>query len=56
MDEALKPKRHRLRRYLATGLVVASAALVAAIGIAPFVFLIWMVRTVTRWLGLFIGR
>lgn len=55
MDRALEPKRHRFRRNLTTGLLVASAALVTATGIAPFVFLIWMVRTVARWLGLFIG-
>ncbi|RRN66911.1 hypothetical protein EIQ31_24065 [Agrobacterium deltaense] len=51
MDKALDPKRHRFRRNLTTALVVAAAALVAAVGIAPFVFLIWMVRTVARWLG-----
>lgn len=55
MDKALDTKRHRFRRNLTTALVVAAAALVAAVGIAPFVFLIWMVRTVARWLGLFIG-
>lgn len=52
MDRALEPKRHRFRRNLTTGLFVASAALVTATGIASFVFLIWMVRTVARWLGL----
>ncbi|SCY16939.1 hypothetical protein [Rhizobium sp. NFACC06-2] len=55
MDKALYPKRHRFRRNLTTTLIIASVALVAAVGIAPFVFLIWMVRTVARWLGLFVG-
>ncbi|NTE58468.1 hypothetical protein G6M78_25665 [Agrobacterium tumefaciens] len=55
MDKALDTKRHRFRRNLTAALVVASAALVAAVGIAPFVFLIWMIRTVAQWLGLFIG-
>ena len=55
MDRALGAKRQRFRRNLTTALVVASVAAVAAVGIAPFVFLIWMVRTVARWLGFFIG-
>ncbi|MFK3781234.1 hypothetical protein [Agrobacterium sp. NPDC089420] len=55
MDRALGTKRHRFRRNLTTALFVVAAALVAAVGIAPFVFLIWMIRTVARWLGLFIG-
>ncbi len=55
MDKALGNRRPGLRRNLAVLLFVASATLVATIGIAPFVFLIWMVTTVARWLGFFIG-
>ncbi len=55
MDKALGNRRPGLRRNLAVLLFVASATLVATVGIAPFVFLIWMVTTVARWLGFFIG-
>lgn len=55
MDKALGNRRPGLRRNLAVLLFVALATLVATIGIAPFVFLIWMVTTVARWLGFFIA-
>ncbi len=52
MTSALATKRQRVGKNLGLVILVALAAIVATVGVAPVVFLIWLLKTIPHWLGL----
>ena len=52
MTSALATKRQRVGKNLGLVILVALAAIVATVGVAPVVFLIWLLKTIQHWLVL----